>query len=389
MVKELCDKYGADYQLLEKQNAERRCAPGAGSTSFGGAHASEERARAKVLQRELSTAGSQRASEGGGAARKLPPLGADIQKKLSAQNEVDLAYITGATTEQVDLVPTKGFTQEQLPLETAVCILEQAVGNRLRAPWGNLSLQDFSVVKGAGFEISGFDAYMVKELCDKYGADYQLFMACDRVSVYTDGWTVGDTGCPTEEELDGLSEKLATLLVYGTVKPNNGTSPEHPSSASSSGSSDVFDLSGDGQAGGGGKRAPKSSRKTRNTTNRASEDGLLQMMREASQKQDNAFELQLQREEFKNRRRSDEKKEAAQVRKEDRDFAEQQRKEERERERELRQEQWDRERKARKDERDDERRERQDLQDFELKKLKMQLELAQYQAQLEKHQADS
>ncbi|CAB1111711.1 unnamed protein product [Ectocarpus sp. CCAP 1310/34] len=353
--------------LAEKQNAERRCAPGAGSTSFGAAHASDERARAKVLQRELSTAGSQRASEGGGAARKLPPLGADIQKKLSAQNEVDLAYITGATTEQVDLVLTKGFTQEQLPLETA----------------------DFSVVKGAGFQISGYDAYMVKELCDKYGADYQLFMACDRVSVYTDGWTVGDPGCPTEEELDGLSEKLATLLVYGTVKPNNGTSPEHPSSASSSASSDVFDLSGDGQAGGGGKRAPKSSRKTRNTTNRASEDGLLQMMREASQKQDKAFELQLQREEFKDRRRSDEKKEAAQVRKEDRDFAEQQRKEERERERELRQEQWDRERKARKDERDDERRERQDLQDFELKKLKMQLELAQYQAQLAKHQAES
>ncbi|CAN0150762.1 unnamed protein product [Ectocarpus fasciculatus] len=113
------------------------------------------------------------------------------------------------------------------------------------------------------------------------------------------------------------------------------------------------------------------------------------MMREASQKQDKAFELQLQREEFKDRRRSDEKKEAAQVRKEDRDFAEQQRKEERERERELRQEQWDRERRARKDERDDERRERQDLQDFELKKLKMQLELAQYQAQLAKHQTES
>lgn len=182
--------------------------------------------------------------------------------------------------EQVDLVLNKGFTQEQLPLETAVCILEQAVGNRLRAPWGNLRLEDFSIVKGAGFDISGFDAYMVKELCDRYGADYQLFMACDRVDVYTDGWTVGDPGCPTEEQLDGLSEKLATLLVYGTVKPNNGTSPEHPSSGfssgSSSGSSDVFDLSGGGQDGGGGKRAPKSSRKTRNTTNRASEDGLLQ-----------------------------------------------------------------------------------------------------------------
>lgn len=91
------------------------------------------------------------------------------------------------------------------------------------------------------------------------------------------------------------------------------------------------------------------------------------MIKETSQKQENAIQLQLQREELKDRRHLGDKADAERVRKEETEFAEQLRKEERKHERELRQEQWDQERKVRRDERDDDRRERREENEFELK----------------------
>ena len=131
----------------------RRCVPGSGATSFGAAHASDERALARVLRDRASgkvatvslyasrigrsspaSGRSSPASRRSGPATtpvSLPALGHELSCEMGVLDTDDLGKLAGATRDEINLFVNTRFAEDEMGRGLAVKIMEEVIKSRL------------------------------------------------------------------------------------------------------------------------------------------------------------------------------------------------------------------------------------------------------------------
>ena len=174
----------------------RRCVPGSGATSFGAAHASDDRALARVLRDRASgevatvsldasrTGRSSPASGRSGPATtpvSLPAFGHELSCEMGVLDTDDLGKLDGATRDEINLFVNTGFAEDEMGRGLAVKIMEEVIKSRLNKVRNGKNIPDYIADEcGSDQEFSvvvGLGALCLAGLCLHYGVDDEKFFA--------------------------------------------------------------------------------------------------------------------------------------------------------------------------------------------------------------------
>ncbi|CBJ33743.1 hypothetical protein Esi_0585_0008 [Ectocarpus siliculosus] len=299
-----------------------RCGPGAAATSFGEAHASDERRMSGVIDSRgrmpgftPSGSGSGRSSpaniggvvgfgsgggsgSGSGSGRSspataggvtlTPPLGSPLANLLRAPTMEILASKVGVTREQADLFLNAGFRPDQIPHDVATRMMESVIAGYLMGLRDGKSVDRFvRDIVAADEDAYGMDPVdtskapgldrrgnLTHALFVHYNQDYPAFRVLPHAERYRLGWPVLEE--PSDEIFDGLTRALASRLVFD----GSHTLLDFAGGGGGGGDADDDGDSGDDDAPPDkqAKRTGKSGRKTRTSTSKKEETGMNRMI---------------------------------------------------------------------------------------------------------------
>ncbi|CBJ33159.1 expressed unknown protein [Ectocarpus siliculosus] len=269
-----------------------RCGPGAAATTFGEAHASDERRMSGVIDNRRrmpgftpSGSGSGRSSpaniggvagfgsgsgnpSGSGSGRSspataggvtlTPPLGSTLAALLRAPTIERLASKVGVMREQADLFLNAGFRPDQIPHDVATRMMEDVIADYF------MGLRDGKSVDAYVRDIVAADE-------DADGMDSVDTSKAPGLDRYRLGWLVLEG--PSDKIFDGLTRALASRLVFdGSDTPLDFAGGG--GGADDDGDSGYDDAPPDKQA----KRKGKSGRKIRTNTSKKEETDMNRMI---------------------------------------------------------------------------------------------------------------
>ncbi|CBJ29589.1 expressed unknown protein [Ectocarpus siliculosus] len=298
-----------------------RCGPGAAATTFGEAHASEERRMSGVIDNRRrmpgftpSGSGSGRSSpaniggvagfgsgsgnsSGSGSGRSspataggvtlTPPLGSTLAALLRAPTIERLASKVGVTREQADLFLNVGFRPDQIPHDVATRMMEDVIADYFMGLRDGKSVDAYvRDIVAADEDADGMDPVdtskapgldrfgnLTHALFAHYNQDYASSTVLPYAERYRLGWLVLEG--PSDEIFDGLTRTLASRLVFdGSDTPLDFAGGG--GGADDDGDSGDDDAPPDKQA----KRKGKSGRKIRTNTSKKEETDMNRATRE-------------------------------------------------------------------------------------------------------------